>query len=306
MNRNAVKSLIVLLLFAVSVSGCSSKKISSKDSKDGVLHIVIVCHAESDPWDCGYRGLLKGTPQMMAVFQKVGEMAGIKIPTTFCVNPPTAKPEFFGSLYKQLLEDGHEIGLHTQGGAFSPGKQHKTLGPEDNEKRIPGDVKELVALGFPQPRTYTPGNFSYIPTTTRVLEDAGIEVSCSVLPGEAGADGYDYTSVKSYKPYNPSYENNGLPGNSKLVEIPVSAWFTNLGTNRGEIISHLQTRLVEAKESGEVDIFQIIWHPWEVIESKDYAKNVIEFLLLISNFKGMRFSTASEAAKAWRDAQNSS
>jgi len=272
----------------------------------GVIYVVIVCHAESDPWDCGNFGLRFGLPAIVRTFKKVEVATGIKIPTTFCVNPPTAEFRHFGAMYHSLLKEGHEVGLHSQGGTEFFGQHHEDLGPQDNERRILFDVKKLSSLGFSQIRTYAPGNFSYIASTTHVLEDAGIEVSCSALPGSYEKEGYDYRMLKEFKPYHPSYEDNSIPGNSHLVEIPVSARLRDLERDKELIMDQLQTRLNNVKKTGGIDIFQIVWHPWELVNQAgeiniNYIKSVEEFLLEVAALEGIKFDIVYNAAKKWRN-----
>jgi hypothetical protein len=116
--------------------------------------------------------------------------------------------------------------------------------------------------------------------------------------------------LKEYKPYFTSWDNNSILGNSHLVEIPISAWLRDLESNSQVIMNHLQTRLNNVKKTGDIDIFQIVWHPWEVVNrtgndeiNNNYIKNVEEFLLKVSRLDGIRFSTAYNAAKKWRNSK---
>jgi hypothetical protein len=330
-------ALLLALGLLAGAAGCRARR---ADPDAGVLYVVLVCHVESDPWNGRYTGMQYGLPAMRAVFRRISTLQEAPLRTTFCVNPSAARDAALATILRDLLAEGHELGLHSQGGTDPPGRPHRNLGPADNERRIPEDARELAALGFPAPRTYAAGNFAYLPTTTRVLERAGIEISCSALPGLFEEGAYDYRRLLSFAPYHPDYSDNSLPGSATLLEIPVSAALASLkrqGGNEGEmpemttvwppaagsyaeVSAHLRKRLAAVRATSGVDIFEVVWHPWEAVTKLRpdwpsaegnltldlaYLERVEKWLGEIAGMRGLRFDTASAAAAAWQQAKKS-
>jgi len=170
----------------------------------------------------------------------------------------------------------------------------------------------MKELGFPAPRVYAAGNYSYIPSTTKVLEENGIETSVSAMPRlvDEGAE-YNYSALRDSLPYHPSYDDNAKPGNAQLVEVPVG--FSEV--DRYNVVAVVKSRLANVRRSGGVDVFQMVLAPWQTVivgdtgQETQWAVNTLytdlleEFLRQLADMEGVRVETVSAAVRAWKKAQ---
>jgi len=90
---------------------------------------------------------------------------------------------------------------------------------------------------FPSPMTYRAGRFGFVAEHIHVLESLGFVVDCSVTSlvdrrgkygvpqNEGGLGGRDFRSAP-IDPYHPSYKDECLDGDARLLEIPVTAGAT--------------------------------------------------------------------------------
>ncbi len=217
---------------------------------------------------------------------------------------------------------GNEIGVHTH-------VEYDNL-PSQDEFIVP-DADALEALGFPRPKTWVAGDFYTTKNTIRQLERGSYAVDGSVVPlegkfchGSRGQFEIDYSKCKTLSPYHPSYEDFSLPGESHIVELPITGYLPELSywDQRFPCTEEkLEERLLSKwrkREEVEVDVFHVFWHPQDLWCPHDawypqdtgkprkidrqLMKDVEELLRMASELDGVVFSTAYEAARDW--AQN--
>jgi hypothetical protein len=97
----------------------------------------------------------------------------------------------------------------------------------ENATRVVGELTGI------QPRSYRAGRWGFDQTGLRVLEELGYIVDTSVTPlmrwdepaHAGGTRGPNFTSAP-FEPYYPSLEDVTRPGNSSVLEVPVSIFLT--------------------------------------------------------------------------------
>lgn len=273
------------------------------------LHIVLVCHTELD-FDGSWALYDKVQPEIEKVLSSVADRTGKSPKVTYCLTAAFLSERLDEAF--RLLEEGHEIGIHSHlPGAHRPRHRYDehyayrfdhrgTL----NQDAIAGPLREIaIALGLPAPRTHVSGMFTFQRSTIQTLAEAGFTVDCSLLPGvkgthEASGDFIlaDNTRRTAPYPYRPDPDDPWSPGNSPIIELPVSA---NLGG--GDMdgqLGHLRQRLAEERET---DVFQSFWHHFEFVRPGLGNATFVDaerFLTECGRQANVVFSTAAEAATA--------
>jgi hypothetical protein len=279
------------------------------------LHLVLVCHTEAD-FQGGWKTFEKFQPKIDGMIQRVADATG-KVPKiTYCLTGEFIEDKI--ECVWPWIDQGHEIGVHSHV-LGSHRHNHSYKPPYDYREDVNGVLNQnrfaqpfrsmLIAHGVPDPVTHVSGMFTFRDSTVRLLEGAGFEVDCSLLPGVRGkhwATGdfilCDNRQRKSGKPYHPSYADHCKEGRAKLVELPVSGWLggDNLLTTQA---TDLKKRLTS---NADVDIFQMYWHHYEFAhEELDWVKGNLDeaeqFLIRFGLIDSVRFSTAKEAVDDWKD-----
>jgi hypothetical protein len=262
---------------------------------------------------------------MLALRERVEKKTGRKFPLTWMLgtyhfkNPEIQQPSVFDEhreMFKKLLKRGDEIGLHPHG-----------IPDENNVMRIDpfinGDTKALIRSGFPKPDTIVVGTWSFYPGTLKIIEQEGFSVDSSVAGGKQVQNGiviYEYPPDDELhpvwrRPYRMSGENVMRSGDSGVIEIPASGHLLEFTKGEEEelvweffqyhIIKRFKMRWEQRKEQ-PVDVFEVFWHPFEVIENRSSGTlntQILErfekFLLEISNWEDVEFSTVYNAAMDW-------
>ena len=222
-------------------------------------------------------------------------------------------------LFKELLRMGNEIGVHTH-------VEYDNL-PSQDEFIVP-DADALEALGFPRPKTWVAGDFYTTPNTIRQLERGRYAVDGSVVPlegkfyhGSRKQFEINYSKCKTLSPYHPSYEDISLPGDSPIVELPVTGYLPELCYWDQHFLlteEKLEERLLSKwrkRGEAEVDVFHVFWHPQDLWRPHDawypqdagkprkidrqLMKSVEGLLRMAAELEGVVFSTAYKAAMDW-------
>jgi hypothetical protein len=270
-------------------------------------HIVLVGHTELD-----FSGSWALYDRVQPLIDRVADTTGKRPRVTYC-----GTAEFFGEKLVEafrFVERGDEVGVHSHlPGAHRP--KHRYQGRYAyrfdehgvlNQDRVAGPLRQLaVALGLPAPQTHVSGMFTFHPRTIAVLEEAGLAVDCSVLPGipatrhPASGDFVlaDNSRRTDPRPYRPSRDDPWVAGDSRLVEFPVSG---NLG---GENLDGQLEALRQRLDGGRpVDVFQSYWHHFEFAQlgwTKGNLDDAERFLIEAARVDGTEFSTAAQAATAF-------
>jgi len=285
-----------------------------------MIHFCLLCHTEGTADD-----LEIGLPAMLALRERVERQTGKKFPLTWTLgtyhfkDPEKHQPAVFeehGEIFKKLLKRGDEIGLHPHG-----------IPDANNVMRvdpfISGDTEALMDAGFPKPNTIVVGTWSLYPSTVQIIEQEGYRVDSSAAGGKLVQDGiviYEYPPDDVLhpvwrRPYRISRENVLRSGDSEVIEIPASGHLIEFGRGEDEELvweffeHHITKRFKmrwEQRKALAVDVFEVFWHPFEVLENRSSATlntpllaRFEKFLLEISTWEGVQFSTVYDAAMDW-------
>ena len=293
----------------------------------GKVHFVSICHCDRVEWGesaYSYDDMESAIQMINEMIAKVEDECGVRIPMTYLPCFFHGKKEYSvavekADLFRELLKMGNEIGVHTH-------VAYDNL-PTQDEFIVP-DADALENLGFPRPKTWVAGDFYTTPNTIRRLETGGYAVDGSVVPlegkfyhGSRRQFEIDYSKCKTQSPYRPSYEDISLPGNSPIVELPVTAYLPELcyrdqyfPLTKQKPEERLLSKWHEREKTG-VDVFHIFWHPqdlwhphdaWypqETGKPKKIDHKLLEsfesLLCMAAELEDVAFSTAYEAAKDW-------
>lgn len=284
------------------------------------MHIVLVCHTEPLWWEEDWTDFRRGISLMDSLLEEVGQGAGKEFRATFCPGWYHER-EYFAvlpqqlDLFRMLADKGHEIGVHTH-----IEYDDVVMDRDAQDRFICEDAKAVRELGF-QCNTWAAGDwFVTQGGTVPAMVEAGLSVDCSVAPligdvrhQKTGAVIARHTLACGLKPYQASVEDIYSPGNSGVVELPVSGYlgeFSYVAEDRLELAQErVDARFYErlaALAEGEVDVFQIAWHVFDLF-TEVQGKYVINERL-VSNFRlflkeavgrGAVVSTARDAAELW-------
>lgn len=233
--------------------------------------VTFVCHCEKVWWDAGYDSLWVAVRAMLDLQARVSQYLGYRITSTFCsfVDHPTpitaiADAAEVPELFREIPSSGNEIGLHIHAPV-------ELLHTGLQDRMIASDAELLTKLGLPHPITYVAGDWVTSPKIVVYLENAGFKVDCSVYALEGVIDKFgvriDYTKRKDLHPYRPARDDICADGDSKIVELPVSGHLPEFAHHEYEHLPEITERIrvrYDALHEG-VDIFQIFWHPFEVV-----------------------------------------
>jgi hypothetical protein len=277
------------------------------------IHVCFICHTEGLP-----NSFEVGVPAMCRIRDEVEQSAGRPVRLTWALRTFHAtgqRPIFdeYRELFLGMLERGDEIGLHSHGVVRN--------GRWDVDPFIVTDTEALRAAGFPTPRTFVASVWAFYTSTLAILEELKYEVDASVVAGPTRQrlednDGnvfYDYPPSEAlvdsepfFVPYRLSRESVVRPGRSNIIEVPVAGHLEDMrpGGEATAIIQYDKRR--ERLTSTGVEIHEIFWHPWELLEDfgsrnvEPHTENTLkEFLLRIAPDTAVRFSTVYEAAMDW-------
>jgi hypothetical protein len=304
-------------------------------------YLVMVCHTE--PW--WRNGSWQFFDEIFDGFQRAWDMAtkGSKRPrVTFCMTLEAVadKDKFF----TKLQADGHEIGVHSHlpesqrhqhsySGDFAYKVDRNGVLNQDLAAKVTRSRITEADLGTP--KVHVSGMFTFRDTTACILEEAGLTVDCSLMPGILGkhdATGdfilCDNRRRTSPAVYRLSRTDHCQPGNSNVIELPV--WgHINADDDQQCIIeiaeesSRTDTPAAHLWESywrsrgafentpssgshirGKPEAIQMFFHYWDFIHpcgraNADDIQRLGCFLSKWGQVDDCGFATASKAADAW-------
>jgi hypothetical protein len=145
----------------------------------------------------------------------------------------------------ELKSLGDEIGIHihtlTWNSEFS--KWVQATNPEDERKTVFDSVEMFKKnLGF-APLSVRMGWNTMSNAIMKALDENGLVVDASAIPGKSSVGKfdkrdniYDWSKVTT-KPYNPNLDDYQLPGNMKILEIPISSLSSNKPSNFSTLVN---------------------------------------------------------------------
>lgn len=179
--------------------------------------------------------------------------------TFFTVGKVAANPQ----LLKQIVNDGHELALHSYDHIALTKEDPKTYGAKlrDAKQRFE-DITGKAVVGFRAPI------FSLTPQSVwvvDVLKELGFTYSSSVIAGKGAVNGF------------PGAPNQAFKWQNGLIELPVP--MVNLGVLAlpflgGVYLRYLPLPIVRLMQ-GTLDKTCVLWtytHPYDVDDSEGYVK----------------------------------
>jgi polysaccharide deacetylase family protein (PEP-CTERM system associated) len=143
-------------------------------------------------------------------------LAHYRVKGTFFVLGEVA--EYYGGLLREIVRQGHEIACHALRHRDMHHLSKKAFIAEVSEaKSIIEDVTGRIVRGFRVPNAVLP---SYL---VEALEEIGFIFDSSMFPSRKFQGKYGYTHAPLH-PYVPSRHDIELPGESRIVELPVAVF----------------------------------------------------------------------------------
>jgi hypothetical protein len=224
----------------------------------------------------------------------------------------SVRADFFHS----RLELGDEVGIHTH--ALDPRRQHLYF--QDNAER-------LAEAGFPYPRTHAPGWFYLDGNVLRALERARIETDAGLLVGAGrvvgrqplvkgillqDATGRERSDPSASRPYYPDPDCISRQGGSAVVEVPVSLSLSGVAEDPEGHVRAIRNQWLH-REEVMVDVVQLFWHPWELVEQKPGSSvnravvhGLANVMSAVASWDDVVFSRVHDAVDGWKKGSASS
>ncbi len=204
-------------------------------------------------------GLDEGLPGLLDLFQELRIRADLFIQGNLV--PTLEEP------IRNAAGKGHRIGLH---GARHQGTWlHPTVG----EKGLREAAEDLTRITGRRPRTHRTPNFRLKERHLPILERTGLLLDSSILPGARYARLRGRLLLRSYDaapryPYHPSRNDVILPGDSPILEVPLTE---NPDFPRAPLgLGYLNTFGLEATERAFSKVREpyatFLIHTWEAVE----------------------------------------
>lgn len=151
---------------------------------------------------------------------------------TYLVSPEVLRDERCAEALK-ALGSSCELGAHLHGEYAEPGAWEPEV-TRDFQRDYEGDVEkrkltyltdQFIRAFDHQPVSFRAGRFGIGPRTVGILEELGYSVESSVTPNvdwsSAGSPGLSFEGAPT-QPYRPNRDNPRQPGDSSILEIPIT------------------------------------------------------------------------------------
>lgn len=175
--------------------------------------------------------------------------------------------ERYPDCLREIMRHGHEIGSHSD--------NHEHLCEHSHAaqlRRVRNSISSLHQVTRREIRMFRAPNFSANGDSIRVLEQTGISLDSSVLPGRHARRrrlllAYDHRGAPR-TPYHPSTEDVDSPGESHVLEVPVTENPLQPGTPIGLGFLNRESvqQTLQAMQRSTGDYVAFLIHPWEGTE----------------------------------------
>jgi hypothetical protein len=211
-----------------------------------------------------------------------------EVPLTWLIHvsslDSSANTELYYREYFHKIPSWHEIGLNVH---FENDRGYVD-DPKERGKIIQM-AKDVLKSHRVKPTSFRAGCFALQASDIRYLEDIGVLVDSSSVAGSDYKMFVDWTGGPS-EPYFLSYDDVRLPGDSKVLEIPIAC----AGGRYGYVESSFEELLptLEALSGQEL----------VCLGMRDYANclSALEGVLDYYVRRGAQFVTLTQAASEWR------
>ena len=220
------------------------------------IYFIITIDTECDKgknWQVrhplSFESVLKGIPEIL---QPLFEKYFIK--PTYLLSPEVILDNACISMFNSLSSD-FELGTHLHGEFIAPYKlsnptitsDFQCYYPEQIEREKLKNLTEIFKEKFGyNPKSFRAGRFGASSRTIKILEKLEYLVDSSVTPYTKWSDQkgeVDFLNAPVF-PYFPFYDDITKPGNSRILEVPVTIFPRFLNPKFGEYFSFLKKRRI--------------------------------------------------------------
>ena len=299
----------------------------SNSARNGSMRVCLVCHTEPDVWNGGFASIDRILPLFLEMTESIRDVAGRSPRVAWCLTSQVV--EHRPAPFRILQELGHEIGVHSHFPAGSGRLQHdQDLNQQhldDFAQWFPTLCETIAKAGFGRPRTHAAWMFACRDNMTHILATSGIVADCNVCYGGIHhlPNGFllaDSRRRTSGKPYRLSERDHCIPGNSPVVELPVSGgfgcyWQVNAqgqfsffrpvaSAQEGDRQLDMFRSRLDDLAPGELDVFHVHFHLYDFLPTDHSGPSRLErargILAAIARDPRAAFATPSEAVSDLR------
>lgn len=222
----------------------------------------------------GYVGVEDGIPPLLELLSDLNMRADFFLTGNVCREHPTT--------VKEIMNRGHNIGCH--------GSEHKVQyyssktrdWQEGDISAARDEIKSVLGI---TPRAFRAPNFSLNSDTLQVLESLEFEMDSSILPGRAVKKWRLFTILDHREaprePYRPSRTDPTKPGNSNIVEVPVTENPLHHGIPIGSgFLNYFgEKKFLKAVRSVRQSYVILLLHPWELVPLGEHYPKLPEWVV---------------------------
>ncbi|GAB4377515.1 MAG: polysaccharide deacetylase family protein [Calditrichia bacterium] len=202
-----------------------------------IYFLVTIDTEEEGLWGSEYKRHLEYTVENirhLVPFQKFCNEAGIR--PTYLIDYPVATTGLSVEILRNFVRNNNcEIGAHLHPWCNPPYEEElNVLNSYTNNLPAELQLKKMTVLTEVisenlqiQPISYRAGRYGFDHAMIPILESLGYKVDSSVVPlRKTGRPGEPVFDLVSLNPYRLDYQDVCRPGDSSIVEIPITVGFT--------------------------------------------------------------------------------
>jgi hypothetical protein len=175
----------------------------------------------------------------------------------------------YPDLVSDMSSGGHSVGCH---GLEHRVQYYSSKTKEWQEQDISKAKREIQKVVNKAPKIFRAPNFSVNSDTLQVLQSLNFEMDSSILPGRLVKKWRLFTLLDFRKaprePYMPSKEDITVPGESGIVEIPITEnpLFEGIPIGSGYLNYFGEEKFHKAVNAVEQSYVLLLFHPWELVD----------------------------------------
>ncbi|MFQ5884128.1 MAG: polysaccharide deacetylase family protein [Thermoplasmata archaeon] len=233
----------------------------------------------------GYIGVKEGIPPLLDLLSDLDIQGNFFLTGNVCDKHPV--------IMREISSRGHSIGCH---GSEHRVQYYSSKSREWQEEDISKAGKQIQSVLGATPKAFRAPNFSVNSDTLQVLESLGYELDSSVLPGRR-VKKWKLFAILDFRnaprePYRPSREEITTPGNSNIVEVPVTEnpLYPGIPIGSGFLNYFGEREFLKAVGSVKQYYVVLLLHPWELVDLEEHYPELPEWVIKAckSNFRNLR------------------
>ncbi|TET91161.1 MAG: hypothetical protein E3J35_04090 [Methanomassiliicoccales archaeon] len=208
-----------------------------------------------------YFGVEEGIPPLLDTLSDLGIKGNFFLTGNVCRKHPT--------IVKDISHQGHGIGCH----GFEHKVQYYSSRTKEWQKEDISKAKNEIEVVLGRaPKVFRAPNFSVNADTIQVLESLDFELDSSVLPGRLVKKWRLFTILDFRKaprePYRLSERDVTVPGDSSIIEVPVTENPLNSGIPIGSgFLNYFgKEEFLKAVDVVKQSYVVLLLHPWELVD----------------------------------------